>query len=47
MLCSHAHQSDAVVELEKTHGYTDEHLDFIQQAIRSFCLNCILPQLKK
>jgi len=32
-------KSDAVVDLEKTHGYTDEHLDFIQQAIRSFCLN--------
>ena len=36
-------QSDAVVDLEKTHGYKDEHLDFIQQAVRKFCLNCILP----
>ncbi|CAI8032899.1 Cytoplasmic dynein 1 light intermediate chain 2 [Geodia barretti] len=34
-------KSDSVSELEKVHGYRDEHLDFIQQAIRKFCLNCI------
>jgi len=38
-------KSDSIVDLEKTHGYRDEHLDFIQQAIRKFCLNCIFPLL--
>lgn len=33
------------MDLEKTHGYKDDHLDFIQQAVRKFCLNCILPIL--
>jgi dynein light intermediate chain 1 len=32
-------KSDGIVELEKAHAYRDEHLDFIQQAIRKFCLN--------
>ena len=40
-LSIHFPQSDSVSELEKVHGYRDEHLDFIQQAIRKFCLNCI------
>ena len=34
-------QSDSVSELEKTHGYRDDHLDFIQQSVRKFCLHCI------
>jgi dynein light intermediate chain 1 len=32
-------KSDSVSGLEKVHSYRDEHLDFIQQAIRKFCLN--------
>ena len=40
-LSIHFPQSDSVSELEKVHGYRDERLDFIQQAIRKFCLNCI------
>ena len=43
---THTHtQSDSIVDLEKTHGYRDDHFDFIQQSIRKFCLNCILDYL--
>ncbi|XP_006818435.2 cytoplasmic dynein 1 light intermediate chain 2-like [Saccoglossus kowalevskii] len=32
-------KSDAISSLEKEHEYRDEHLDFIQQYVRKFCLN--------
>ncbi|XP_071507697.1 cytoplasmic dynein 1 light intermediate chain 2-like [Diadema antillarum] len=32
-------KSDAVSSLEKEQDYRDEHLDFLQQHIRKFCLN--------
>ncbi|XP_070574846.1 cytoplasmic dynein 1 light intermediate chain 2-like isoform X2 [Ptychodera flava] len=32
-------KTDAISSLEKEHEYRDEHLDFIQQYVRKFCLN--------
>lgn len=32
-------KSDRIAELEKIHSYRDEHWDYIQQAVRKFCLN--------
>lgn len=40
-------QSDAISMLEKELDFKDEHLDFIQQHIRKFCLKCILLKTLK
>jgi len=31
-------KSDAMVQLEAEHGFTDQHFDFMQQAVRRLCL---------
>ena len=31
-------KSDAMTQLEAEHGLTDQHFDFLQQAVRKFCL---------
>ena len=41
-ILSFVFQSDAISMLEKELDFKDEHLDFIQQHIRKFCLKCIL-----
>lgn len=33
-------KTDYMSTLEKEYDYKEEHFDFIQQAIRKFCLNC-------
>ena len=38
-------QTDALDQVEKTHSYKSDHIDFVQQHIRRFCLNCILHVL--
>ncbi|XP_022240059.1 cytoplasmic dynein 1 light intermediate chain 2-like [Limulus polyphemus] len=35
-------KTDYMSILEKDYDYKDEHFDFIQQALRKFCLRCIL-----
>ena len=31
-------KTDSMTQLESEHGLTDQHFDFIQQAVRKFCL---------
>lgn len=35
-------KTDYISTLEKQYDYKDEHFDFIQLAVRNFCLCCIL-----
>lgn len=40
-------KTDYMSTLEKEYDYKEEHFDFIQQAIRKFCLNCKYPILNE